>query len=141
MGDIKMFRDQVRSGSIAHTSIAGLQHLMHPQTTNSNRILRSLGGFVVVLAALAMPHLGLAQSSSQQEALDLLMSSQNDRAPLVITVTMENGMYALRYDMQNGLSACPIGGDLVVPLGIATEVNVTSNDNIIRWVIPEADFH
>jgi heme/copper-type cytochrome/quinol oxidase subunit 2 len=113
---------------------------MRLQTAISNPILRSLCGFVVMLAALAMPHLSHAQSKQQhEEALELLMSGQNDLSPLGISVKMENGMYALTYRTSDGLF-CPVAGSLVVPVGIETEITVTSNDKIIRWVIPEADF-
>jgi heme/copper-type cytochrome/quinol oxidase subunit 2 len=103
--------------------------------------LHMLIAVIVGLVAFSKPHLSHSQTKlPDHEFLDLLMANANDRAALVITVQFENGIYAMRYDMRNGVSACPRGGDLVVPLGTVTDINVSSNDKIVRWTIPEAGF-
>jgi heme/copper-type cytochrome/quinol oxidase subunit 2 len=100
-----------------------------------------LVGIFLAFAAIAKPHAGHAETGSpQKEALDLLTAKAINRASLVVTVEMENGMYSMRYDLQDGKSVCPRGGDLIVPVGMATDINVTSSDKIIRWTVPQVGF-
>jgi hypothetical protein len=65
---------------------AETDHLVLLQTAANHLINRLSVGFIVGLATLAMPHFGHAQSKQQhEEALELLMSSQNNLSPLVIS--------------------------------------------------------
>jgi heme/copper-type cytochrome/quinol oxidase subunit 2 len=82
------------------------------------------------------------QQTQQQRAFDLLNTPEKDPARLVIRTRHQNGMYSFSYTMKELRSGafCPRGGDLTLPVDVATEIQVTSTDRVFRWVIPEANF-
>jgi heme/copper-type cytochrome/quinol oxidase subunit 2 len=94
------------------------------------------------LAALAIPTAVHSQIKSPSEAaLDLLLAQEIDPAELVITAIFDEiGMYTLRFDMQGSKPICPRGLDLNIPVGVETDVNVTSNGKIVRWSFPQVGF-
>jgi heme/copper-type cytochrome/quinol oxidase subunit 2 len=98
---------------------------------------------LVGLFATAAPWWAFAeQKTPAQHALDLLVAAGQNSAPLRIKVLFENGMYRAAYDMAGAGrgNVCPQGGDVTVPVGVEVEINVTSNDDIVRWAIPKAGF-
>jgi heme/copper-type cytochrome/quinol oxidase subunit 2 len=98
--------------------------------------------FIACVTAASTMAVGAQQQTQQQKAFDLLSTPEKDPARLVIRTRHENGMYSFSYTMKELRKGafCPRGGDLTLPVDVATEIQMTSTDRIFRWVIPEVNF-